>query len=315
MQVHLFMYLFNTNKAMVKFVRNIFIFIIAVVFIDYTSGYVFDYLSSHSKGSDTKEHHYIANECKAEVLIFGSSRAQHHYNPSIMSDTLGMSVYNCGLDGCGAILSLGRFLLLTERYNPKLVVMDIFSNYDVNVGDNTKYITSLRRYKRHNCLVRVFDLVLPFEKYKNLSNMYCYNGQIIKLIVDYLKEDDSIKQGYLPMTGNINEVNFDKEPDENTIWDDAKRTALIEIVKQCKEKNIKLIFTMSPYFTGYNDSSYKMIERFSEKEGIPFLYHFADSAYIRKPEYFADRSHLNDKGAEKYSSMIAHEIKEIYSKR
>lgn len=309
------MSLFNTQKDMMKFVRNLFIFIAAVVFIDFICGYAFDYLSSHAKGSDTRENHYIANECEAEVLIFGSSRAQHHYDPSIMSDTLGMSVYNCGLDGCGAILSFGRFLLLTERYNPKIVVLDIFSNYDINVGDNTKYITSLRRYKQHDCLYRVFELVSPFEKYKNLSNMYCYNGQIVKLFVDYLKDDNSIKRGYIPMTGKIKENNIVVEPDENTIWDDSKRAAVVEIVRKCKEKNIKLIFTMSPYYTGYNDSSYKMLARFSDKEGIPFLYHFADSAYIRKPEYFADRSHLNDKGAEIYTSMIAHEIKEIYSKR
>lgn len=299
---------------MVKFIRNLLLFCGLIIMTDISCGLVFDYLNSHSKGSDTKENYYIANECEADVLIFGSSRAQHHYVTSILSDTLGMSVYNCGLDGCGSILSLGRFMLLTERYTPKMVIVDIFSNYDVKEGDNSKYISSLRRFKHHKCLDQVFDLVSPFEKYKNMSNMYCYNGQIIKLAVDFFKVDNTLRQGYIPMYGNIKEKASIEEPIQVEIWDKSKKKALEEIVKICKDRHIKILFTMSPYFTGCNDHAYKMVARFSENSGIPFLYYYADPTFVRNPEYFADRSHLNEEGAEIYSSMIAHEIKDIYSK-
>lgn len=299
---------------MVRYIRNILLFFCIIFLVDISCGALFNYLSGHSKGSDTKENYYIANECEADVLIFGSSRAQHHYDTSILSDSLCMSVYNCGLDGCGSILSLGRFLLLTERYTPKIVIVDIFSNYDVNEGDNTKYISTLRRFKHHKCLDGVFNLVSPFEKYKNFSNLYCYNGQVVKLTVDFWKADNSSKQGYIPMCGNIKGDASIEEPEQVYRWDKSKKAALEEIIRICRERQILLLFAMSPYFTGNNDHAYKVVAQFSEDLGVPFLYHFTDSFFARRPEYFADRSHLNEVGAELYSSMIAHEIKEIYSK-
>lgn len=79
------------------------IFLALCSLLDFGLGKIFGYLTVHATGGYTKRDNFISDEVDANILIFGSSRAAHHYVPSILSDSLGMSCYNCGLDGNGII--------------------------------------------------------------------------------------------------------------------------------------------------------------------------------------------------------------------
>lgn len=70
-----------------------------------------------------KTDNFISDEVDANILIFGSSRAAHHYVPSILSDSLDMSCYNCGMDGNGIIYGYGKLKTITARYYPKIVIL------------------------------------------------------------------------------------------------------------------------------------------------------------------------------------------------
>ena len=52
-------------------------------------------------------------------------------------------------------------------------------------------------------------------------------------------------------------------------------------------------------------------ELFKEK-GVTFLNHNFDSTFNYRKEYFHDAPHLNKYGAETFSKVIAHEIRERY---
>ena len=62
---------------------------------------------------------------KAEVVILGSSRARHHYDPEILQTALKTSVYNAGCDGQGIPYVLGMVDLLLNDYTPKLLIIDV----------------------------------------------------------------------------------------------------------------------------------------------------------------------------------------------
>ena len=87
-----------------------------------------------------KTDNFISDEVDANILIFGSSRAAHHYVPSILSDSLDMSCYNCGLDGNGIIYGYGKLKTITARYYPKIVILDIQPTFDLFTNDNCKYL-------------------------------------------------------------------------------------------------------------------------------------------------------------------------------
>ena len=76
------------------FILKVLTFLLIMVVVDVCIGYAFGYLASHPKGGDNARNNYICESTHEDILIFGSSKAIHHYNPLIFSDSLKMSCYN-----------------------------------------------------------------------------------------------------------------------------------------------------------------------------------------------------------------------------
>ena len=73
-----------------------------------------DYVVKNIEVGGRGRDNYICDKSVDDILIFGSSRAVHHYNSSMIEDSLGMSCYNCGDDGNGIILSYGRLSMISQ---------------------------------------------------------------------------------------------------------------------------------------------------------------------------------------------------------
>ena len=73
---------------MKKFLVKTALFIILVLVIDAALGAGFRYLVPHAKGGDTGRIEYICHRTSEDLLIFGSSRAVHHYDPFLLEDSL-----------------------------------------------------------------------------------------------------------------------------------------------------------------------------------------------------------------------------------
>ena len=131
---------------MKKFVSKVIWFLIGLVVLDVLVGLGARYLVGHAKGGDTGLNNYICHEMKDECIVFGSSRGMHHYDPNIIADSLGMSCWNCSLDGNGIILMYGRYKMLSARYTPKMLIYDVQTSFDLLENDNHKYLRNLRYY-------------------------------------------------------------------------------------------------------------------------------------------------------------------------
>ena len=124
--------------AQIKFIRKIALFFLLLIVLDFSIGQAFNYMSVHSKGGYVAHHNHIIDKTHEDILIFGSSRAIHHYNPEIISKDLNMTCYNAGQDGNGIILFYGWWKLISQRYHPKLIIYDITTGFDLQKNDNHK---------------------------------------------------------------------------------------------------------------------------------------------------------------------------------
>ena len=71
--------------------------------VDRIAGIIMARLTANSDTVAVGRISHIVYEDTPDVLILGSSRAEHHYVSTILADSLGMNVYNAGIDGAEGI--------------------------------------------------------------------------------------------------------------------------------------------------------------------------------------------------------------------
>lgn len=297
---------------MKKIFFKILLLVFILIVIDGLVGYLFNYLQYHSKGGDTGRMVYIANNMNEDILIFGSSRAIHHYDPKIIEDSLHMSCYNCGRDGNGIIFSYGMYRLFRDRYTPKIIIYDIIAIFDlINEGNNEKYLDWLRYFYERPGIDSIFMEIDETEKYKMLPKMRRYNGKFIQIASDYIKPQQSDIKGYRPVNDimKYEPTKTNQTLKQNIQYDNTKLKYFKKLIDDCKRKGTQLIFMVSPIYKGDKDSAYEAIIRLAESEKIPFFYHYNDKEISFNREYFYDSAHMNKNGAECYTKKIIDEIR------
>ncbi|MCQ2258703.1 MAG: DUF1574 domain-containing protein [Bacteroidaceae bacterium] len=299
---------------MKKFIIKIIIFAICCFVMDRSFGIALDYLTKNAKSGQTQKNEEICNRTKADMLILGSSRAVHHYNPIILQDTLGLTCYNCGYDGCGSITAYGLLQILLERYTPKYIIYEVTPGFDYYHADkdNSKYLGALKMYYDHQGVDSLFYKVNLMEPYKMRSYMYRMNSKLIQMVSENLLVRNETQNGFFTKD-NV----MQHEPEQKTHteeiheYDSLKIECLNQIIKISSEKNIKLIFVVSPFYKKTTDDDYFYIKNIAKNNGVPFINHYTDKTFNCERNNFYDSSHMNRKGATEYSKLIAHELKEL----
>jgi len=295
---------------MKKFFVWLTVFIISVVLVDCIFGLYCRFLCTHAKGGYTKAHEYVAYHCNQDVIILGSSRATHHYKPVVLSDSLKMTCYNCGMDGNGILFEYSRFLMLINRYTPKVIIYDVCDSYDVKVDDHSRYLGWQRRYWNISGVEDVISDIDKKERYKLYSNLYRYNGLFVQMTIDNMKPTVHIEpDGYMPLWGEMDYKTTNQRNDSIIQWDELKHKYFNKLVEECRQKNIVLFFAYSPMYKARSSVKFNEVTRFCAENNIPLLDYYADKRYSNTKAYFHDTSHMNDDGATSYTKEIASLIK------
>lgn len=293
---------------MKKIFIKLIIFLTIIITVDYLLGLMFNYLYVHAKGGYTERNYSIMHRTSEDILILGSSRATHHYVPSIISEKVGLSSRNCGVDGMGIILQYGQLQVISERYLPKITVIDINAPFCIETNDNTKYISYLKVEHKNKTIAKILEDIDSKEKYKCLSNMYIYNSQILKLLADYFHPSLlSTDNGYIPMNGIID--NFPTNSFEYEFKIDSVKLKYIEkTIIEFKEKT-DLIFVISPIIAATQTPIvYESLYSLCNKYNITLLDYSTSTISLIK-DYWKDSAHLNDKGAKVFSEQFANDLK------
>ena len=85
---------------MKKFLVKAVIFLAVLASFDYIWGITFDKLVSRIDVGGAGRDNFICNQVTDDIIVFGSSRAERHYNAQMITDSLGITCYNCGEGGC-----------------------------------------------------------------------------------------------------------------------------------------------------------------------------------------------------------------------
>ena len=296
-----------------KFVSKVVLFLLGLIVVDALVGVGARLLVAHAKGGDTGLNNYICHRMEEECIIFGSSRGMHHYDPNIITDSLGMSCWNCSLDGNGIILMFGRYKMLSARYTPKMLIYDVQTSFDLLEGDNHTYLGGLRYYYDDPGIDSIFWSVDKTERLKMLSNCYRYNSQWLQLLSDNIRPLRSDDKGYRPMdkTMAYRPNRMMKKQKEQYRYDPLKLHYLERLVKACKANGTRLVFAISPQYDTHDDAVYQPLKSLCWRYGVPLLNHYCDRRFVDNADYFYDSVHMNRTGATRYTKMLVRELKHL----
>lgn len=307
----------QVSEMMKKYLIKISLLFLLLFLIDQAFGHCMNYVISHINIGGTGRDNYICNAASDDIMIFGSSRAENHYNTQLMTDSLGVSCYNCGESGCGVILNYGRLLMTLERHRPRIILYDVAYGFDIfKVDDNHKYLYRLKPHYNRKGIDSIFTSVDPLEKYKMMSSLYRNNSSFLQNIVVYLTNiaTDTGVRGYRPLEGNFNPMKVkateSKDSEKNLEVDSLKLYYIDKFIE--RTQGINLIFVISPSWYGMGREVIEPIETICQRKGIR-LYDFSNSKkYVGNNKFFSDGQHLNSYGADEFTRDIVKLLKEEY---
>lgn len=298
-----------------RFIVKILILFISLFAIDQVAGLIFkNWLGNVTTGSLGKDN-YICDHCTENILIFGSSRAEYHYNAKLIEDSLGLTAYNCGASGYGIIQSYGRLRMLTERYHPKLIIMEITPEFDlVDYKNNLKDLGVLKKHYDRNCIKEIFERVDSTEKFKMVSYFYRYNSNFAHNPLRLFKSSPFTKnalgiQGFRAKHDELDKMKIgEKKEIDDFKLDGLKLFYLKKFVETAKSFS-QIVFVVSPYWQGRDPEIFNSAKQLADSLKIPFLDYSNNPKYFHKDKYFADGVHLNARGADEFTRDLIIELR------
>jgi hypothetical protein len=297
-----------------RFLLKLFVFFVLLGVIDFLFGNICQYMNDHSKGGGTKSRYYISKESNEDVLIFGSSRAKHHYVPEIFEDSLGVSCYNAGEDGNGIIYCYGVLKMITERYAPKMIVYDVY-RFDIEKDDNMKYLDLLKPYYYSQGIDTIFWSIEPKTKIMMLSGLYRFNSSCVRIFGSYFHPMTNYPKGYEALHKVMN-----YEPNENDIRvkgvvDSVKIKYFKKFIQLTIANDIQLVCCVSPSYkpSKIEKEKYSEIIDLCEKYDIPFVYMENEERISDNRSLFQDRTHMNDEGSRLYTNGLIRLLKKYFN--
>ncbi|OWV14370.1 hypothetical protein B7989_02635 [Fibrobacter sp. UWB5] len=300
---------------MQRFVVKMVAFVLCMLVVDAFCGIAFSFFRNHAKGGSTQEANYIAEQCNADILILGSSRANHHYNPVIL-DSIGGFAYNGGIDGQGIVLGLGRYLMCAENHVPKIVIYEITPEFDyLAYGQNSKYFGFLRPYYEKAGVESIFEKIeTPFNRLKLHSQMYRNNSKLLSNVRDLFVKGQNTR-GYYPQHGTLNKNLKENEGERSIVIDSVKLSMMESLINETAKRGTKLYFAISPRFLTVNDNKVLLMYQpgieLAQKYNVPVLNYIFTTGLSDNSEMFVDYVHMNDIGSAIYSRMIVSKISNL----
>lgn len=283
--------------------------LVAIVALDWCIGSAAEYAYKQSKYGIFHRQNYCMNDCEDDIVILGSSRAAHHYIPSIFTDSLNLSCYNAGSDGMCIFYHYTLLeTMIKNGYCPKVVIYEILpSDIERIQGATFNLDAAIDRlapyYGKSTGLDSLIELKGGYEKMKFNSRTYRYNSKFVQLIkCNFIPSPED--RGYEAVFGELPyDTLLEENREENIEIDKDKKQYLHKLIELSRRYRFKLIFAQSPYYRKGHTLGEKTIIEILEKEHVPFI-DMINNQEMLQPAYFKDNSHLNDMGAHIYTSRF-----------
>lgn len=288
-------------------------FIVALLVVDLICGYFANQIFNSQETGKYSRIQQVVEKNKVDVIVLGSSHAIRHYIPQVIDSILNKKSYNAGAEGQQLIYHYALQQMILKNKSPELIVM--------NIDEDWLYTSDIARRRLSDLYPFYYDyrdVLSPIitEKskamgYELLLNSYRNNSTIVHILRYYVAPQKDYS-GYRPLFGkmsvpeNLSKIDLKGEYSSDEI--DMSFVFLLEqFIDSAKNKNVDLVFTISPKpipLDLQHNKSFQKIKDIAKKKDVPLYDYHKSPFFIGKYELFHDASHLNNKGAKLFTEQV-----------
>ncbi|HEY1023982.1 MAG TPA: hypothetical protein VGE26_02360 [Sphingobacteriaceae bacterium] len=287
-------------------IKNL-VLLFAIVFVlDRVFGSILEYYFKKETTGDNAKTRHALTAVKEDIVIFGSSRAAHHYVPEELEAATGLTCFNAGRDG----MKMTYYKLLLDAilsyHKPRVIILDL--NYNDLVKEARKddaLIAGILPYIDNKI---VNDFVFehePLEGWKaRISKLYQFNSKPATILHHNMGLGSEHFDGYEPLNGSKLEEGYRVHVNTSRYTEDAELVGRFEeFVSTVKGKGIELYIVYSPTLMQMKYDYLSTPKRISEKYGVPLL-NYSQFYTLKEKHLFYDKTHMNNEGAKQFTHEI-----------
>lgn len=283
-------------------------------------------LEANYDGNQAFAGFYALDEQTVDVMFYGSSHIYSGVNPATLWAEFGISAYN--LAGTYQYLWNSYYNMEeTLKYQrPEVMVVDLYgATFDEEYGETTNFVKNVSSMRFSLNKVRNVYASVPKEKFlESLMGYPLVHDSYPELSRGNYERGSDLIGGdcYKGFRASFEITAFDSLPDR---WGGVKaeresteknRKYLEKMVKLAEKEDVELLFIVVPY-AGYGEVDaeyYNWAERFATENGVGFLNgnELAEEIGLDGFSDFAEESHMNYSGAEKFSRYLGDYLKGNY---
>lgn len=309
------------KNGYLKFAYKLLILLAIMFVVDRVGGSIMAYFFEKEPLGDAAAFAHAIENPQEDILIYGSSRAMHTYDPRVLEAQLGLKAFNCGRNASTIIYHSAILPSALEREGvpPKAIILDVtpkeLSWRNGEEGNEVLASMILPYVNKNKQFEKMAEDLFPKELIKaKVSKLYPYNSMLLSIIRNYSSKGNDNYSGYVPLFG----TKASRQPialNLNADIDDYAKQKFEFFVREVTARRIPLYVIISPAFVKpFPDTKSEIATKeILARYNVPLWDHSVDTAF-RKRKYFYDNVHLNDKGATAFSDFIAKRIKDTMLK-
>ena len=266
-----------------------------------------------------KVNHFLSIKDSVDLLVFGSSRANHH----IVNNMLSTSSFNMGVDGTRIGYSAALISTLKKKKQTILVHVDQdrFFNSDYDGSDMLSLINLTKRNDELNWFIN--DFFFDEIYLSKIINSYIYNGKALGVLKNFVVPGYNYRlyNGYDPLVPSEEQkkvfekmVKFKSSEDlyDEYLSTDIEINPVIDvfinrIIQSCKKNDARLIFLSSPTLIERNRKIDLTIKKYFESKDVSY-YDYSCFFERFNAAYWKDFTHMSEVGANAFSKALKEEL-------
>ncbi len=308
----------------------IFFFVALIGILWLSESYLKFSVKNHPEKTIEKVKYVINRELDVELSIWGSSTAEGNVNPSIIQDSVPLTMMNMGLDGTNIDQYFGLIReYLSYSQNSKYVIFVVDIHGGISDRDKLYEVHKWVPFMKNQYVYESF-LDIDFEptfktKYIPFYSLFLYDKHTLNYWHNPFKSKRNTfkfeELGHFIVEGQTVEEHYKTQKIKPLKVKIGSR-ALAKLKKACNltlEKKVKPIIAISPcYYKGINhiqnvpevlDSIYSI----RDENDLIEVWDFAKSPISYEASFFRDNIHMTKSGVREWSKLLGHKIKSLHS--